>query len=550
MSTIRGPRGVPGVRGPKGDTGPAGPTGAVGPTGLGVGVNVLTFAGSDLGAKLNTASAQYEGQQVILFVPPGNYDIATQVAPKPGHRIRLSQGSYTTSSLDISLAAFHLSDLNTLEGDGWNTIIYNPPSATTAVCINVDDSAPSGVLMRDLQILGGHDANLDANSTIAVGNAKQSRFENLWINGTYGFGIALGGDSSLGDHCEDCWVVGCLSTNTVGGGAAVVNARRFHFLGNTWKNPGNGTNLIYALDIEPNTSTDVIESFEICNNIIDGTGSVGEGILIQGVLATMGPGVISNNTILGGPNELFNPGISWNGAHRIQCTNNMFMGTFNPNQGAFVSAGAVDCVFSDNTIIGSGESAEETTVSILLTDTTDCKFTNNHLLSVSGSAYGRLHIKETTGCDRNYFAFNDLDQAAKNSGTDHDPHIELTGANSRAWMNNMGGRMRLGGVEHVRRKVTANTSVAADDQIVGVDSSGGAVTVTLPDPATFGRVGAYQSGSQILTVKDEGFAAATHTITVARHATEKIDNAAADKTIVSNGGSLRLYTDGTNWFSA
>jgi hypothetical protein len=95
-----------------------------------------------------------------------------------------------------------------------------------------------------------------------------------------------------------------------------------------------------------------------------------------------------------------------------------------------------------------------------------------------------------------------------------------------------------------RRKVTSSTSLALTDAVVGVDSSAGAVTLTLPTPSTAAAYGS----SWTLRIQDEGNAAATHNITIARAGTEKINGAAADYVISTNSKGVNVYSDGTDWF--
>jgi len=80
--------------------------------------------------------------------------------------------------------------------------------------------------------------------------------------------------------------------------------------------------------------------------------------------------------------------------------------------------------------------------------------------------------------------------------------------------------------------------MAAHDNLVLVNSSGGVVTITLPAP-TNGR---------ILIIKDSTGSAATNNITINPHASETIDGAAS-VVINVNWGEVQLQSDGTNWFT-
>ena len=73
--------------------------------------------------------------------------------------------------------------------------------------------------------------------------------------------------------------------------------------------------------------------------------------------------------------------------------------------------------------------------------------------------------------------------------------------------------------------------------VIGVDCSGGAVSVTLPDP-TLVPVG------DVLTVKDESGDAGANNITLVG----TVDGA-VDPTISANYGVSNVYSNGTAWFS-
>ena len=79
--------------------------------------------------------------------------------------------------------------------------------------------------------------------------------------------------------------------------------------------------------------------------------------------------------------------------------------------------------------------------------------------------------------------------------------------------------------------------MAAHDNVILVNTSGGPVTITLPTP-TNGRV---------LKVKDSTGNAGTNNITIVPFASELIDGASS-KVINLNYGSVNLVSDGTNWF--
>lgn len=87
------------------------------------------------------------------------------------------------------------------------------------------------------------------------------------------------------------------------------------------------------------------------------------------------------------------------------------------------------------------------------------------------------------------------------------------------------------------RTVSGDTT-AQDGEVILVDASGGAVTVTLPapdDPEAFD-----------ITVKK--IDTTTNTVTIARPGGQEIDGDASDRTITSEDTSRRFTADGSNYF--
>lgn len=97
-----------------------------------------------------------------------------------------------------------------------------------------------------------------------------------------------------------------------------------------------------------------------------------------------------------------------------------------------------------------------------------------------------------------------------------------------------------GGLAGTTRTVTAATltvDTTTTDYIIYTDSTSNAITITLPTP-TNGR---------ILVIEDSTGTAATNNITINPHAAETI-NGLSNFIISQNRGSIRITSDGTNWF--
>lgn len=89
--------------------------------------------------------------------------------------------------------------------------------------------------------------------------------------------------------------------------------------------------------------------------------------------------------------------------------------------------------------------------------------------------------------------------------------------------------------------VSVNTKTASFTAVDGetylVDTTSGAVSVTLPSPAL----------NTAIWIKDTGNAA-TNNITLLRSASESIEGVASDKVLSTAYGSYKIISDGTDWY--
>jgi len=97
-----------------------------------------------------------------------------------------------------------------------------------------------------------------------------------------------------------------------------------------------------------------------------------------------------------------------------------------------------------------------------------------------------------------------------------------------------------GGIIHKRIYKTSNYTATISDYFIGVNSSGGAFAVTLPDAAT-------SNDGQTWVIKDEGGAANTNNITISASGSQQIDG---ENSVVleSPYASIQLYSNGSNKF--
>jgi hypothetical protein len=80
------------------------------------------------------------------------------------------------------------------------------------------------------------------------------------------------------------------------------------------------------------------------------------------------------------------------------------------------------------------------------------------------------------------------------------------------------------------------------DDYLFVDTSGGVVTLNLPNPTLFGYSKEYH-------LIDKAGTFGTNNATVAPFSTEKIEGLAASKAFQTNWGGWTIVTDQTDWYS-
>lgn len=109
----------------------------------------------------------------------------------------------------------------------------------------------------------------------------------------------------------------------------------------------------------------------------------------------------------------------------------------------------------------------------------------------------------------------------------------------KEWSTTLG--QRFGRTEFSTLVLGSVYSVATSDYLIAITHLSYAPSVGLPDAQLVGPGKSY-------IVKDEAGGAGTTTITV-RSAGERNIDGSATATITSNYGTVRLYTDGANWFT-
>ena len=302
-------------------------------------VSGLAMPGADVGAKINACDAALgaDGAKGEIHVDTSG-TISTYVQLSRNRTLWFRKGTYTlhnaftgvtAQDIQTELGMIRYRDDVTIKGDGWDTVIVEPPIrhrptvfAPYISSINTPTGFFNGVTrnvtIRDLQIKGQQTlASNGTYSTIELGNSHNALIENIFLNQTTGNGITAGG-SSGGSSLNGCGG-GKIERECANGvvmrgnrlfqvqnqGLNVVNGRGVSIVNNVIKdhNRLDGSNGV-GIDIESNTVTDTVKEIRIEGNMLDFTNSpqpfAGNGINVQSSgQADYGPVEVRNNTLIG-----------------------------------------------------------------------------------------------------------------------------------------------------------------------------------------------------------------------------------------------------------
>lgn len=115
--------------------------------------------------------------------------------------------------------------------------------------------------------------------------------------------------------------------------------------------------------------------------------------------------------------------------------------------------------------------------------------------------------------------------------------FELDGGNIQADLSEIQDYLDKGPIGSMPTTITANLAVTTERKIF-VNTTGGAVVITAPDPA----------GGRDFRVKDIGGAASTNSISIAAFAGETIEGVAGPRVLSTDLGEWVFESDGTNWW--
>lgn len=519
-------------------------------------VTIIVSQAGDLGVAINAADAQLGSASGIIQVPDGNRTISTQIHLHSNHALYFGSGTITNTTSVSTI----LYDSNTeIAGKGWGTIIREPTTSAEVVIrsyqntLNNAFNGETGVYIHDFQIQGPYAANFDsASSTILIGNSHDVVISHVWLNTTSAIGMNIGGDSSLGFHATNVWIEKCLFISVASQAIGYVNGDGVHIINNTLRDAGQvGGPGAHYIDMEANVGTDLITDFDISGNIIDGHNAItaGNGILLQGGTAACGPGVISHNTMFG-----YND-------HIVPVTSGAFA------NGIF-SSGCTTLTITGNDIRRTGQACMD------LTNLSNSNISGNNCINVGGggipafalsnSQHNQVHgnsitwettfqncsvtMVENTGSDFNTYYDNYFSNQLGAGTGNPQGFFDVTGmgANSVAYNNySAGRRTSYDGVWESSAAITApGRALGLHDNVAFVDSTGGTVTLTLPDATEAAFATQVGLTGRRLTVRRT---AGTNSVVLNTTGGQTIDGNAS-LTVLDNYAVI-LQSNGTNWIT-
>ena len=448
----------------------------------------------------------------------------------PGGIVFLKEGTYSiTSSILISASNI------TLEGVGYATLINTPGMGDSFIVIGGTTNAER-VIVRNLRIDG---TNQTAPSAYGIENDKN------------GCGILFDGDINQGVSTkygivEGCYIQKCANEGLAGYFAAGVSFTEYHFwhmnhlVDNVYRHihsHGDSaeiiTNNILIGGPAGTFDTGIRHGQVICDNAF-------YNVAYRGIYGAYGT-IIANNVFVDKVGGYCIE--SW--GQDIIAYNHIYRGS--QTAAIYIKDNFIDAI--GNRIVGADKAG------IYVASSSNCKILNNIFWNIGKAANNTYDCILIGGAsNNNLVAFNYMHSTATNKpryGVFIDATAGGTPDKNKILYNYIEGMATAAFADEGTNTLVRNNfgfsnikTVSADytmswvDETILADASGGAITVTLPDPA------AYPNYEVMIKKVDSS----TNAVTVAPHGTETIDGASS-LTLQNQNDAKRLRSDGTNWYS-
>lgn len=231
-----------------------------------------------LTTRIAIADAALAGKAAVIVCYPRT--ITDHVTLTEYHHLHFTAGTYanTKSTWGTTyLPAFTFKSNTTITGE--NAIIELPNNDNNPNLFYGYNSRYGGnhgieenVTIKDLRIIGtGGTSSAGSHAIILTGNAHNCRVENIHFESTYGYPVIIGGNSDAGYCAENVIVCGITTVKTGTQLISVINGRNVLIDGfHLDLREHNSLSTFAAIDLEPNSSTDVLENITVTNGNING----------------------------------------------------------------------------------------------------------------------------------------------------------------------------------------------------------------------------------------------------------------------------------------
>lgn len=290
-------------------------------------VRAIWFRGTDFSTRVTDADIALSTNVGTIYWE-GNANWSTSIILSNNHTIRLGDCILTTT-VPFPVVPILLKSNTAIKGNGMYSSIIKEPTYNTgtpgSAWLKVISSYGASVYpfnieddnleVSDLQVQGANTfGDGGIGSAIGIGNGKSVTINRVFINGTHGLGVTLGGLNNSGLSCPTC---DGGPTATRDGG--IVTNSIFKNIWGQMLNVVNGKNIVLSnnvlsdmaltgcfMDMETNTGFDFQQSITINGNSMSAentpAGNFPNGICVTNANNSFRVGniVITNNTYIGG----------------------------------------------------------------------------------------------------------------------------------------------------------------------------------------------------------------------------------------------------------
>ncbi len=444
-------------------------------------------------------------------------------------------------------------------GAGWRSVIKCKPYTDDNLFRPNDVEVGEQNVIFENFCLDGNRANQNTDLNIPRHGIALYKTSNVWI-----IGMKIGNfekDSiyigvyqiygKTSGPSENVRVINCFLHGNHRHGIGITSGRNILIEGCTIKEVDD-----LGIDMEPNSATmDYIEHVKIVSNdfINIGLNPYGGAGTASAVTFSASGNQFRDIAVLN--NDCRADGIYANGFRFLACLSNNVRnliisgnrtGGLYINTGILIS-GASQYITITNNNLSTDRPIGDNRAGITLQDNVKhCAIVGNVINGFNFGIYGGVsspdtleHISIIGNVLSHYLAFNNGTGSFLN--VQQIGNIEIGGSINSAKPDTGGlSASQFNLPVLFRRQAYLNGGNSEYETIVSVKNTDAPRTVTLPT--------AQMVVGRIYIIKDESGGAGTNNITVGTEGAEKIDGADT-KVINSNYGSIRLYSDGTNWFT-